>query len=262
LAVSRDPDSPLQKAFAVLKLLAEAEHPMNAPDIGGQLGMNRQTVHRLLNQLEAIGMVRRDVARERFEVGPAMVELGLRAQSGNHAARLRRAVMEELVAEVRENCNLAVLDGHEIVYVDHVECDWPLRRQIAIGDRMPAYCTAIGKLLLAHLPAKALEQYLSVVTLEPWTEHTWTDPDGFREHLEDIRRQGYATNEQENMVGLLAAAVPVRDTFGRIAAGLSIHGPKPRLSEARTLEIIPQVSEAASTLGELVGENSARRLMK
>lgn len=233
---------------------------MNAPDIGAQLGFNRQTVHRLLNQLEAIGMVRRDLARERFEIGPTLVQLGLRAQSGNQTAKLRRAVMEKLVTTIGEDCNLGVLDGHEIIYIDHVPCNSPLRRHVEIGGRMPAYCTAIGKVLLAHLPSKALDQYLSVAALAPWTEHTWTDPERFREHLADIREQGYAINSEENLIGLLAVAVLVWDPLGRVVAGMSIHGPKARLSQSRARAIVPDLSKGAKAISDLMAESASQRL--
>ncbi len=256
---SRYPFSPLQKGFAIVNLLTETGRPMSAPDIGAQLGFNRQTVHRLLQQLEAIGMVRRDIARERFEIGPALLQLGLRAQTGNHAAKLRRAVMQNLVDEIDENCNLGVLDGREIVYVEHVECRWPLRRQMELGCRLPAYCTAIGKVLLAHLPQKELEQYLSVVELAPQTEHSWTNPEAFREHLAEIRELGYAIGNQENWIGLLSVGVPVRDPSGLVVAGLSIHGPAARLSEQRAREIVPMLEGAGRSISALMAESDSGR---
>lgn len=230
---------------------------MSAPDLAAQLGMTRQTIHRLLQQLEEIGMIRRDLERERFEIGPAFAELGLHALSTGHASKLRRAVMEELVAKSGETCNLTVLVGHDIVYIDRVECNWPLRRQIEIGGRMPAYCTAGGKLLLALAPEKTLEQYLSIVTLKRLTPNTWTDPEAFRVHLETIRAQDYAVNNQENLVGLLAVAVPVRDTSGRVLGGLALHGPEARLSESRAQAFVPQIREAADAIGALLVESGA-----
>ena len=235
---------------------------MNAPDIGAELGMNRQTVHRLLNQLEPIGMVRRDIVRERFEIGPSFLQLGLRAQRGCHAAKMRRAVMQKMVDAVDENCNLAILDGHEIVYIEHVECRWPLRRQMDIGSRIPAYCTAIGKVLLAHLPEKSLEQYFSVVELAPQTEYSRTDPDALREHLAEVRERDYAIGNQENLIGLLSVGVPVRDPLGRVVAGLSIHGPVARLPEDRAREFVPMLQEAAQTISELMVESTSRRVMR
>lgn len=252
-----EPASPLQKAFAVIKVLAETGYPMNAPDIGAQLDLNRQTVHRLLNQLEAIGMVRRGVVRERFEVGPALVKLGLDAQTGNLPAKLRRAVMEQLVAEVSESCNLAVLDGQDVVFIDRAECDWPLRRQTEIGNRMPAYGTAIGKVVLANLPPKQLNQFLSTVHLRRMTENTHTDPEALREHLAEVRDQGYAINNEENLVGVLGVAVPVWDPSGSVVAGVAVHGPKARLTETRATEIVPQLKKAADAIGKRLLDSDA-----
>lgn len=229
---------------------------MSAPDLAAQLGMTRQTIHRLLQQLEEIGMIRRELERERFGIGPAFAELGLHALSTGHGSKLRRAVMEELVAKSGETCNLTVLDGHDIVYVDRVECNWPLRRQIEIGGRMPAYCTAGGKLLLALSPRRTLEQYLSAVTLKRLTPNTWTAPEAFRAHLETIRAQDYAINNQENLIGLLAVAVPIRDPSGQVLAALALHGPEARLPESRAHAFVPQLREAADAIGELLVESA------
>ncbi|MFP4537155.1 MAG: IclR family transcriptional regulator [Dichotomicrobium sp.] len=247
----------MKKAFAILEVLAQGGRPVSAPDLAAQLGMTRQTIHRLIHQLEEMGMVRRDIERERFEIGPAFAELGLHALSTGHQSKLRRAVMEELVAKSGETCNLTVLDGHEIVYIDRVECNWPLRRQIEIGGRMPAYCTAGGKLLLALAPAKTLDQYLSTVTLKRLTPNTWTDPEAFRAHLETIRAQDYSINNQENLIGLLAVAVPVRDPSGRVLAALALHGPEARLRESRAQALVPEIRKAAGAIGELLVESTA-----
>jgi len=259
LQTERANQSPLKKAFLLLQVLAENGRPMSAPDLGVQLGMTRQTIHRLLQQLEAIGMVRRSIERERFEVGPALAELGLNSLITNQTAKFRRAVMEQLVEKIGETCNLAILDGHEIVYVDRVECNWPLRRIIEVGSRMPAYCTASGKLLLAHLPARTLEQYLSSVTLERFTDTTWTDPDRFRQHLAQIRHQGYSINDGEDLEGLLGVSVPVCDPSGRLLAGLAIHGPVVRLPEDRARAIVPDITAAADAIGDLLVETTVRR---
>jgi len=235
---------------------------MSAPDIGAQVDLTRQTVHRLLHQLEAIGMVRRDLERERFEAGPALADLGLRALIANHTVKLRRTIMERLVETVEETCNLAVLDGCQILYIDRVECNWPLRLVIEVGDRMPAHCTASGKLLLANLPEETLEQYLRVVELTKFTDNTWTDPVLFRKHLAQIRRQGYSINHSEDIDGLLGVSVPVRDPSGRILAGIAMHGPEVRLPESRALEIIPDMNDAANAIGDLLLESAIRRFSR
>jgi DNA-binding IclR family transcriptional regulator len=244
--------SPLGKAFSILDVLAREAKPVSAPDLCAELGLNRQTVHRLLKQLESLGFVQRHPDRERFMIGSAFTKLALRAISAPSAGSLRRAVMEELVAVVRETCNVGVLDGHEVVYIDRVECDWPLRAQLQPGSRLPAYCTAIGKLLLAQLPPGKLRQYLQAVALKPLTPNTITDPDRFIEAMKAIRNDGYSINNQEDSVGLLAIAVPIFNEKGAIAAGLAVHGPEVRLPKERALSLLPQLRETAQILGGIL----------
>lgn len=246
--------SPLSKALSIVEVLAGEGHPMSAPDIGSLVGLARQTVHRYLQQLESVGLVRRSIERERFEVGPALANLGLKALINAQNARLRCAVMARLVEKLRETSNLGVLDGYEVVYIERVECDWPLRLQIAVGDRMPAYCSAIGKLLLAHLPEQRLEAYLSTSPLQRLTPNTIIDPDAFRREMAVIRERGYSINNQEDMDGLLALAVPVQDRDGVVLAALSLHGPTVRLPEERAHAVAPDLMAAAEEVGALMWE--------
>jgi len=225
---------------------------MSAPDIGAELGLTRQTIHRFLQQLEEVGLVRRSLGRERFEIGPALAELGLKALTNGGNARLRHAVMERLVAQVRETCNLGVLDSYEVVYIDRVECDWSLRMQIKVGSRVPAHCSAIGKLLLAYLPERQLEKHLKVAPLERRTPNTFCDPDAFQQEMASIRERGYAINNQEDMLGLLAVGVPVWSAGGEVVAGLAAHGPTARLPEERAHALVPELKSAASAISELL----------
>ena len=217
--------------------------------------MNRQTVHRMLKQLEALGFVQRYLDRERFVIGPAFAKLALTAVTARSAGSLQRAVMEQLVESVRETCNLGILDGHEVVYIDRVECDWPLRIQLQPGSRLPAYCTAIGKLLLAQLPPAKLQQYLRIVPLKRLTQNTLTEPDQFIEAMQEIRESGYAINDQEDSIGLLAIGVPILNERGTIVAGLAIHGPEVRLSRERAISLLPQLTETAQTLSAILFQN-------
>jgi IclR family acetate operon transcriptional repressor len=244
--------SPVRKAFAVLELLAREGKPMSAPDLGAELAMTRQTIHRTLNQLEELGMVQRDVERERYEVAPALAGLGLQALGAVRAAKLRHAVLERLVMEVRETSNIGVLDGNEVVYIDRCECDWPLRVQLKPGSRLPAYCTAIGKLLLAQLSQRQLNQYLLAVPLERLTPTTLTSAHALGEALREIRAKGYSINNQEDSVGLLAIAVPIRDGTGAVRAGLSVHGPEIRLPRSRAVDLVPRLTETATAISGLL----------
>jgi len=251
----RPPYSPLGKAFAILNILAREAKPVSAPDMCAELDLTRQTVHRLLKQLEALHFVQRDLDRERFVLGAAFTKLALTAVTGNRSGSLARAVMERLVSSIRETCNVGVLDAHEVVYIERVECDWPLRVQLAPGSRVPAYCTAIGKLMLAQLPPDKLRQFLQAVDLKPLTPNTITDSKRFGEAMEAIRQDGYAINNQEDSLGLLAIAVPILNETGGVAAGLAVHGPEVRLPRERAISLLPQLRETADVLRSVLFGN-------
>lgn len=240
--------SALSKATAVLEAMASAGRPITAAEIGLLVSQNRQTVHRVLSQLEQLAMVQRDVLPERYRLGTrfgslAIVGLGAMArQSQAHR------VLEALVDEVRETSNVGVLNGTEVVYLDRVECDWPLRMHLQAGSRLPAYCTAIGKLLLAALPPEQLDDYLREVALTRLTPGTITRPAALRRALGQIKAQGYSINDQEDHVGLLAIAVPLRTPDGRVVAGLALHGPQARLTRQRAVQLLPRMQAAAAAL--------------
>ncbi|RMF03291.1 MAG: IclR family transcriptional regulator, partial [Alphaproteobacteria bacterium] len=128
--------------------------------------MPRQTVHRVLTQLEATQLIIRDVQRDRFMVGPKLAQLGLSAlNSENYGAPIRE-ILQELVNEVQETCNIGILRGLDVLYLERIECDWPLRLNLAKGSHLPAHCAATGKVLLAHMPARTRAALLRSVPLE------------------------------------------------------------------------------------------------
>ena len=221
---------------------------MSPVEIGRELGQNRQTTHRVLAQLEELELVARDIQPERFRLGARFGRLAIDGLSSMASRHQVRATLVELVDEVRETCNIGVLDGHQVVYVERVECDWPLRVQLQAGSRVPAYCTAIGKLLLAHMDEGRLRHYLSTVDLKPLNANTIIDPHRLRTHLVEIRRDGFSINDQEDSVGLLAVAVPLCGRDGRVLGGLALHGPEARLPRERAISLVPRMLIAAKLL--------------
>jgi DNA-binding IclR family transcriptional regulator len=246
--------SALSKAIAVLEAMASVGRPIAAAEIGLLVGQNRQTVHRVLSQLEALAMVQRDMLAERYRLGTRFGSLAIVGLGAMARQTQAHRVLEALVDEVRETSNVGVLDGHEVVYLDRVECDWPLRMHLQAGSRLPAYCTAIGKLLLAALPPEQLEDYLREVPLVRLTPGTITRPAALRRALGQIKAQGYSINDQEDHLGLLAIAVPLRTADGQVVAGLALHGPQARLTRQRAVELLPRLQVAAAILsGHLFG---------
>ncbi len=249
--------SAIGKSVLILEALADVGHATSAVDLALITGFNRQTVYRLLSQLEELELVQRDLSKERYRLGSRFARLavnGLATMAGN---RRVHEILEGLVAEVRETSNIGVFDGNEVVYIDRVECDWPLRVQLQAGSRVPAYCTAIGKLLLAHRTPAQLDQYLNAVPLLPLNSNTITDGDALRRTLARIRAQGFSINNQEDSIGLLAVAVPILGADKTVMAGLALHGPEARLTEDRASALVPKLRLAAREISDVLFAETA-----
>lgn len=240
--------SALEKALKVLEAVADQPQPVGLPDLTMRLGLPRQTLHRILQQLEENGLVTRDPIRDRFSVGARLSHLALVAlRSANQGAAVK-AVLQDLVDDIRETSNVGVLDGLELIYLERIECDWPLRIHLTAGSRVPAYCTSGGKVLLAHLPTDLRARLLRAVKLKAYTPNTITRPARLEREFALIRERGYALNDQEFSLGIVGMAVPILDEGGRPLASLAIHAPAARLSLADLERHLPKLQAAAKRL--------------
>jgi DNA-binding IclR family transcriptional regulator len=161
-------------------------------------------------------------------------------------------VLVGLNQQIGETCNLAVPDKDEMVYVDRVETHWPLRIALHIGSRVPLHATAAGKVTLAFLSPDALQRYLLTGTLQAITARTITDPDALRAEIDQVKAQGYATDQEELVEGMIAVAVPVLDSRNNFCATLSFHAPTQRLSLQQGLAHLNDLRHAAEKLGQLI----------
>ena len=243
----------LGKALAVLQAVADHPQGVGLPDLAAKLGLPRQTVHRVLSQLRDSGLLLRDPVRERFSVGPRLIQLSLAALGANNPWAPVREVLQDLVGELNETCNIGVLEGLDYVYVDRIECDWPLRIHLEVGYRMPAHCVAAGKLLLAHLEPDLRARLLRSRKLVSRTTRTITRVADLEAELEKIRARGYATNNQENFEGIVAAAVPIKDAHGHVVAAVTVHGPLTRLTFEACVATVPRLQQAAQRISRAWG---------
>jgi len=246
--------SALTKSMAVLDLVAAEERPLGLVEVTERLGLSKPTVHRIMRQLEDEGLLRREPLRDRYSVGPRLFTLSINALSSAVQGGAVHAILADLVARIGETCNIGVLDRVEVVYVDRVECNWPLRLQLAPNSRVPAHCTANGKLMLAFLTSHSRSRLVANMTLARFTENTITDPARLEKECLAIRRDDYAINDQEYHLGLIGLAVPIRDGDGRVVAGLAMHSPLPRLDIEGLREHLPVLREAAARMGAAMAD--------
>jgi DNA-binding IclR family transcriptional regulator len=246
--------TPLARAFRLLEIVVEADLPLAVAELAGRSGIPKPTVHRLVNHLIAEGLLRSDTAHRGLVPGPRFAGLFCKAHAASWAGGPIRALMEALVAEVRETCNLGVLDRDAVLYIERVECDWPIRIQLSAGSRVPLHASAIGKLLMAHLPTAARRQLLASIPLTALTANTLTDADALERAFTEIRRRGYALNNAENTDGVIGLAVPVKSPDERVVAGLSVHAPTSRLDLDGARALLPRFQAAAAAMGAQLGE--------
>jgi DNA-binding IclR family transcriptional regulator len=243
----------LGKALAVLQAVAEHPQGVGLPDLAAKLGLPRQTVHRVLNQLRDSGLLLRDPVRERYTVGQRLIQLSLMALGSNNPWAPVRAVLQDLVDELGETCNIGVLEGLDYVYIDRIECQWPLRIHLEVGHRLPAHCIAAGKVLLAYLDPDVRARLLRGRKLVARSPRTITRVADLEAELEKIRARGYGTNDQENFEGIVAAAVPIMDARGRTVAAVTVHGPLPRLTFEACVAAVPRLQRAAQRIARAWG---------
>ena len=248
--------SAIDKATLVLEAVVAYPRPIGLPDLTADLGLPRQTIHRVLQQLCDNGLLIRDPSRDRYAVGPRLSQLAMATlNSDNHRAPLR-AILTEVVADVEETCNFGVLDGLEFMYLDRLECSWSLRVHLSAGSRVPAHCTSGGKVLLAYLDPPLRNALIRSRKLEAFTERTITDPDRLERELDDIHTQGYALNDQEHTLGVIGAAVPIINGAGRALGALALHGPSQRLSLEEAKRHVPRLRAAAVQLATVWSRSS------
>ncbi|MFF4016479.1 IclR family transcriptional regulator [Streptomyces sp. NPDC001843] len=233
----------LERAFDLLERMADAGGEVGLSELSASSGLPLPTIHRLMRTLVAGGYVRQQ-ANRRYALGPRLIRLG------ESASRLlgtwARPHLARLVEETGETANVALLDGDEIVYVAQVPSKHSMRMFTEVGRRVLPHSTGVGKALLADVPDDEVRALLARTGMPAATEKTITTPEGFLAALADVRRQGYAVddNEQEMGVRCLAVAVPGSPT----ATAVSISGPAGRVTEAATERIVPVLRQVAAEL--------------
>ncbi|MCG0239985.1 MAG: IclR family transcriptional regulator [Firmicutes bacterium] len=234
----------VDSALRLLETFSRAEPELTLAELSRRLGLGKSTVFRLLSTLEARGFVERNPETGRFRLGLKALYIGGLVIHRINLITGSQLALERLVRESGETAHLVVYERGEAVFVNKVESSRTVTMGSHIGARMPAYCTATGKVLLAHLPEGELERYLAETPLRRLTLHTITDPDRLREHLRQVREQGYAVDQQESEEGLMCVAAPIRGPQGNVVAAVSVSGPAVRL--ARQLPKMRELVQAAA----------------
>ncbi len=245
------------KALRVLEVVAARRRPLAIAEIAAALDMPQPTVHRIVGTLEKLGFIGREPGKRRIVEGTRFVNLGLNVLQAAATNGTRHALLAALARKTGESCNLGVMAGGNVVYIDRVESHWPLGLRFEPGSRVPLHCTAIGKLMLSRLSEPALEAHLAAGALTRYTATTITDARKLKAELARIRRQEYSIDDQEFMSGVVCIAVPVNGPRGSgVCAGLAISAAEARLTLAGIKRFLPDLRAAATKLARSLVEPS------
>lgn len=240
--------SALQKSFSLLECLIGADHPLALSELASELALPKATVHRLLLNMQAAGLLSRDGSGKCYVLGDRLTRFSLRALAFSARSSPVQAVLEKLVAEIGESVNLGILDGISVAYAQRVECNWPLRTHLGSGSRVPLHCTATGKLFLALMPKARQAAILEEIDLHAYTPNTITSRKRLMSELAEIREQRLSVNHEEFMVGAIGLSVPLVGVDGEMVAGLALHAPVARMSADGARKHVQALRRAADKL--------------
>jgi IclR family transcriptional regulator, pca regulon regulatory protein len=215
----------LERGLAILGCFTPRRPVLGIADIADELGMSRSTTHRYAITLVALGYLEQDASRK-YRLTLAVTDLGMSAMSATGLREHAHPYLQELRERTGYTVSLAVLDGPEIVYVDRVRSFRREQRKIdlglAVGAHLPAYCTAMGKILLAHLPDDQRGELISSMKLIKRAPNTITAKQALRAELAQVLQDGFAVNDQELAAELQSIAVPVRNESRDVLAAVSL----------------------------------------
>ena len=232
----------LDRAFAVLDLLAASATPLGLAEIADALGLHKSTAHRFLMVLERHRMVERAQAGK-FRLGLRLCDLGSRAIEQFDLRDRAQLHLKTLVAEVEETAHLCILEKTHMVYIDKQEPERSIRMISRVGASSPIHCTAVGKAILATMPRSRVEELLPELRLERFTRRTMTSREALLKELERTSRRGYAVDDEEREEGVRCAGVAILDGRGEAVAAVSISGPSFRV----TMQKIPHIADKLMT---------------
>lgn len=247
------------KPLGLLEAVAGMPHPATLAELASSVGVPKPTMHRWLSALETAGLLQRTLDGRRFELAARASRLAFSILGNRPAETLRHEILQRAVQEIGEACNLTVLDGTQVTYLDRVEAEWLLRISFQPGSKVPAYCSASGKLFLALMRPAKRDLLLSLISLERMTDNTITKKADLLKELADIRRNKYALDREEFLSGLVCLAVPVfqqKANARTCVAAIAIQAPVTRMSPSNILTKLPVLQRAAEALAITLTEPS------
>ncbi|MBW3663177.1 MAG: IclR family transcriptional regulator [Actinobacteria bacterium] len=239
----------LARGLEVIQAFSRDRPSQTLSEVAEHTALSRATARRLLLTLEHLGFV--ESCERRFQLTPRVLDLGYTYLSSLGIGDVAHPHMERLAEQLHESTSASVLDGHEIVYVVRIPTHRIMTISLDLGTRLPAFCTSMGRVLLASLPPDQLDGHLEAMDLHPHTKRTVTDVGQLRAILDETRERGWALVDQELEDGVRSVATPLRDGGGRVVAALNVSGHAGRVTLGHMRDrFLPPLLETARTINQ------------
>jgi len=216
----------LERGLAILSAFNSDRPLIGVSELSRELELSRSTAHRYIATLAQLGYLKQDPDTKRYRLGPKVLDLGFSAINSMDLREISAPHLRELSDATGFTVNLAILDDTDVVYIERCRTARPGQREIDlnlhVGARLPAYCTAMGKAIIAYLPEERREELIGRIDFAPRGPNTLTSPDAFRDALEEIRVSGIAVNDEELAYGLRSIAAPIHSQSGEVVAALNL----------------------------------------
>ncbi|HXC45408.1 MAG TPA: IclR family transcriptional regulator [Solirubrobacteraceae bacterium] len=247
----------LERGLAILGCFTPEKPVQGIADLADELGMSRSTTHRYVITLVALGYLEQGASRK-YRLGLRVTDLGMSVLNSTGLREHARLYLEELRQRTSYTVNLAVLDGPEILYVDRARSfrrgQSKIDLGLALGSRLPAYCTSMGKLLLAYLPEPEQRELIADIKLAKRGPNTITSKKNLRSELEHVREESFAVNDEELAPGLHSIAAPVRNDTRDVIAAVNIAAHSSMISLQELVEHLgPHLVSTADRISARLG---------
>jgi IclR family pca regulon transcriptional regulator len=247
----------LERGLAILSAFKPARPELGISELARELGLTRSTSHRYVATLARLGYLQQNAVSRKYRLGPRVLDLGFSAINSMELRQIASTHLQQLSDETNHTVNMAILDGADIVYIERCRSAQQGQREIDlnlhVGSRLPAYCTSMGKVLLAGLPEDELAEVLDRVEFQQRGPNT-LDRRALVDALEVVRQAGIAVNNEELAYGLRSIAVPVRDRTGSVAAAINLAVHRSLVSmDDLVIRLSPPLKRTAAEISARIG---------
>jgi DNA-binding IclR family transcriptional regulator len=242
----------VERALQIMDCFSNEQPERGISEIAQHVGLHKATTHRIVTTLVNYGYLERSSDDQKYKLGMRLANLGNKVIKHIELRYEALPFMNALVEKLDEACDLSIFDRGDVFYVEVIKSTHALTISAAVGQRLPPYCTASGKVFLAYLSPEELDAYIKL-PIKTYTEKTVTKLDELRRQLALFRRQGYSYDDEEYEVGIRAVAVPIFNHQEKVVAALGMPSPTSRMTSDRLPEIVKNLKEAGEAISHELG---------